>query len=53
MALIAEGKTSKEVAQVLRISYRTVEVHRTHIRSKLRAESCAELIRMAILGGLS
>jgi two-component system, NarL family, response regulator NreC len=46
--LLAEGKTSKEVAAVLGISVRTVETHRATIMKKLGLKSFSELIRYAI-----
>lgn len=44
----AEGLHSKEIAAVLGISSRTVEVHRTRIMEKLGARNVAELVRMAL-----
>ena len=49
LAQVAEGMTSKEIARSLRISPRTVEVHRSHIMTKLGADSLADLIRIAQL----
>jgi FixJ family two-component response regulator len=45
---VAKGLPSKSVARVLDISYRTVELHRSHIMEKLRVHSVAELIRLVI-----
>lgn len=45
---LAEGKASKVIAKELDISYKTVEVHRAHIREKLGASSLAELVRLAL-----
>jgi two-component system, LuxR family, response regulator FixJ len=45
---VAKGLSSKSVARVLDISYRTVELHRSHIMEKLRVHSVAELIRLVI-----
>ncbi len=42
------GLSSKSIAKVLDISYRTVELHRSHIMEKLRVHSVAELIRLVI-----
>ena len=47
MALVVKGLSSKVIAQTLGISYRTVELHRSHILEKLGVHSVAELIRMA------
>ena len=47
MNLAVEGLTSKEVAQRLGISYRTVEIHRAHVMHKLGASNMLELARIA------
>lgn len=52
LALLVEGKTSKEVAAVLGLSERTVEGHRAAIRDKVGARTTAELVRYAIERGL-
>jgi DNA-binding NarL/FixJ family response regulator len=46
--LIALGRRARQIAQVLQISQRTVEVHRTHILHKLGAKSIAEIVRFAL-----
>jgi RNA polymerase sigma factor (sigma-70 family) len=45
--LIGQGKTMKEIGRELHISPKTVEVHRSHIREKLKITSAAELIAYA------
>ena len=45
--LIGSGLSSKETAATLHISLKTVETHRSHIRSKLSIDNCAELICFA------
>ena len=45
---VVQGLSSKSIARVLDISYRTVELHRSHIMEKLRVHSVAELIRLVI-----
>jgi two-component system response regulator FixJ len=47
MVLAVTGLTSKEIAQKLGISPRTVEVHRTHVMHKMGAANLAELIKLA------
>ena len=42
---IFNGLTSKEAAQVLGISYRTVESHRSHILDKTGARNMTQLAR--------
>jgi DNA-binding NarL/FixJ family response regulator len=46
--LLAEGKSSKEVAVVLGISVKTAETHRANIMRKLQVHSVSELVRYAI-----
>ena len=52
LRLLALGHTNQEIAQQLYVSVRTVESHRAHIMTKLRAASRAEMVRHAIEGGL-
>lgn len=47
MRLTVTGLTSKQIAQHLGISPRTVEVHRTHVMHKMGAANLAELINLA------
>ena len=51
LKLVAEGKSSKEIASLLHISIRTVEHHRAHIMEKLNLKNVAELIKYAIQKG--
>jgi len=50
--LLAEGKSSKEVAAVLGISVKTAETHRANIMRKLQVHSVSELVRYAIKNGI-
>ena len=52
LQLIAEGKTTKEVAGVLNISVKTAETHRTRIMEKLDIHETAGLVRYSIRRGL-
>jgi DNA-binding NarL/FixJ family response regulator len=45
--LIGQGKTMKEIGHELHLSPKTIEVHRSHIREKLKVTSAAELIAYA------
>ena len=47
--LVAAGEPNKAIAHHLRISFRTVELHRAHIIEKLQARSLSDLIRMAMI----
>jgi len=52
LQLIAEGKTTKEVANVLEISVKTAETYRSRIMEKLDLHETASLVRYAIRRGL-
>jgi len=49
MTLVTDGKSNKEIAVELGVSAKTVEVHRARMMDKMRADSLAELVRMALL----
>jgi len=53
LQLLAEGKSTKEIALVLDVSGKTVETHRRHIMSKLNVYSVAELTKYAVREGLT
>jgi DNA-binding NarL/FixJ family response regulator len=46
--LLAESKTSKEIAMTLGISVKTVETHRTNVMFKLKIHSIVELVLYAV-----
>jgi DNA-binding NarL/FixJ family response regulator len=46
--LLAEGKSSKEVANSLNISVKTAETHRANIMRKLQLHTVSELVRYAV-----
>ena len=52
LSLIAEGKSTKQVALQLNISVKTVESHRTQIMERLNIHDVAGLVRYAIKTGL-
>lgn len=52
LQLIAEGRTNKEIANLLNLSLYTVETHRTHILQKLNLHSVPELILYAVRKGI-
>ena len=52
LQLVAEGKSNKEVAQLLNLSLFTVETHRGHILQKLNLHSVPELVLYAVRKGM-
>jgi DNA-binding NarL/FixJ family response regulator len=49
--MIAEGKSSKEIAEILFLSFRTIQNHRTKIMRKLNLKKNTDLVRYAIRKG--
>jgi DNA-binding NarL/FixJ family response regulator len=52
LQLVAEGRTTKEIATILGISTKTAESHRTNIMERLDIHDTAGLVRYAIREGL-
>jgi DNA-binding NarL/FixJ family response regulator len=48
LQLIAEGNSSKEIGQILRLSLKTVDTHRTNLMRKLGIHNTAGLVRYAV-----
>ena len=53
LQLLAEGRSLREIALSLRISYRTVRFHKTRIREELGILTNAELVKYAVKHGLT
>jgi DNA-binding NarL/FixJ family response regulator len=53
LQLLAEGKRSREIADLLHISIKTVDTHRLQVMHKLGFKSVAELTKYAIREGLT
>ena len=52
LRLVSIGHTNREIAQVLEISVRTVEVHRFNLMRRLNVRNVAQLLRRALQLGL-
>ena len=52
LQLVAEGKTTKAIGELLGIAFKTAESHRNHIMKKLDIHQTAGLVRYAIRRGL-
>jgi RNA polymerase sigma factor (sigma-70 family) len=52
LQLIAEGRSTKEIAQTLGLSPRTVETHRAQLMERLGVHDVAGLVRFAVRMGL-
>jgi DNA-binding NarL/FixJ family response regulator len=51
--LLAEGQSTKEIAERLCLSVKTVGTHREHLMAKLHLHSLAQLTKYAIREGLT
>ncbi len=52
LQLVAEGRSSKDIAELLSISPATVETHRAHLLQKLRLHNTVEVVRYAARRGI-
>jgi DNA-binding NarL/FixJ family response regulator len=52
LQLIAEGQTTRQMAQILGVSVKTVESHRTQLMERLDIHDIAGLVRFAVRTGL-
>lgn len=52
LALVAEGKTNKEIANQLNVSVYTVESHRGSVMEKLNLHNTGDIVRFALRNGL-
>lgn len=53
LRLVAQGLTSRQIADTLHISLKTVQTHRAHLREKLEAHDRVDLVKAAIYLGLA
>ena len=52
LQLIAEGHTNKDIARILKLSIKTIDVHRSHIMDKLNIRDITGLVKYSIRKGL-
>ncbi|MEP6935093.1 MAG: LuxR C-terminal-related transcriptional regulator [Nitrospirota bacterium] len=52
LRLVSVGHTNREIAEVLEISVRTVEVHRFNLMRRLNVRNVAQLLRQSLQLGL-
>ena len=52
LQLVAEGRSTKDIAQLLELSVKTVETHRAQIMERLDIHDLAGLVRYAVRAGL-
>jgi RNA polymerase sigma factor (sigma-70 family) len=52
LSQVAAGRTSRQIAEALRISLKTVEVHRSRIMEKMQARNVADLVRRVAVAGV-
>jgi two-component system response regulator NreC len=50
--LVAEGRSNKEIAELLSVSPTTIETHRAHVLQKLDVHNTAELVLYAVRRGV-
>jgi len=53
LQLVVEGKTSSQIADILYVSVKTVETHRTQLMHKLKITNLADLVKYAIKEGIT
>jgi DNA-binding CsgD family transcriptional regulator len=52
LKLIIDGKSNKEIADILHVSIKTVEFHRARLMTRLGVKSVGELTKVALQQGL-
>ncbi len=52
LQLLAEGRTAKEIANLLKVSSRTIEFHKSQILMRLKLHTTADLIKYALTHGI-
>jgi two-component system response regulator FixJ len=53
MGYVVDGVSNKQMATLLGVSDRTIEVHRSRVMTKMSATSLPELVRMAVSLGIN
>jgi DNA-binding NarL/FixJ family response regulator len=53
LQLVAEGRTTKEIARLLHVSVKTIESHRSQVMEKLHIHNIAGLTKFAVHEGIT
>jgi DNA-binding NarL/FixJ family response regulator len=53
LQLLAEGKSTRQIASALHLSVKTIETHRQHLMEKLNLHTLAGLIKYAVREGIT
>ncbi|MHC1728680.1 MAG: response regulator [Syntrophobacteraceae bacterium] len=53
MQLLAEGQSTRNIAEMLHVSVKTVDTHRYQIMNKLQVKNIAELVKFAVREGIT
>jgi RNA polymerase sigma factor (sigma-70 family) len=53
LTLVVEGKTSREIAELVRLSPKTIDTYRSRIMLKLAVHNLASLVKFAIRHGIT
>jgi DNA-binding CsgD family transcriptional regulator len=53
LILVAQGESNKSIARLLDISPKTVELHRSNLNRKTHSSNSTQLVKLAVLAGLS
>ncbi len=53
LRLILQGRNNREIAEMLHRSLRTIEDHRQHIMRKLKVDNIVELVKQAVVTGIT
>jgi len=50
--MLAEGRTAVEIGEAMNLSHKTIHSHRANIMKKLKLETSASIVQLAMLQGI-